>query len=52
MDITRGTPAATNDFTVNSRAVPRNQCGPQHATGERTPTSGPYDPTPPIMEDD
>jgi len=46
MDITRGTHAAPDDFTVNSRAVPRDPCGPQHATGERTPTSGPYDPLP------
>ena len=49
MDITRGTHAAPDDFTVNSRAVPRDPCGPQHATGERTPTSGPYDPLPASM---
>lgn len=58
MDITRGTPAATNEFTVNSRAVPRDPSMPnQHATGERTPTPGPYDPLPgsffgPHTEDD
>jgi hypothetical protein len=47
MDITRGTHAAPDDFTVNSRAVPRDPSIPaQHATGERTPTSGPYDPLP------
>lgn len=45
MDITRGTHAAPDDFTVNSRAVPRDpSIVNQHATGERTPTSGPYQP--------
>ncbi len=52
MDITRGTHAAPDDFTVNSRAVPRDPSTPnQHATGERTPTAGPYQPVTHPTED-
>lgn len=45
MDITRGTPAAPDDFTVSSRAIPRTPAPSPHATSEyRTSGRDGFDP--------
>lgn len=44
MDITRGTPAAPDDFTVSSRAVPRVPRTSPHASSEYRSRGNGHDP--------